>query len=78
MYNEEKDTFDLSRVPGIHDMREYIILSVFFFITLSSPQNVLLVTLAQSVQFDMLHNPYLGLTETLHRVENVPHIFGKD
>jgi len=40
MYNEEKDTFDLSRVPDVHDVREYTSVSckLFFFITLSSPR----------------------------------------
>mmetsp|Transcript_56610 Transcript_56610/g.120192 ORF Transcript_56610/g.120192 Transcript_56610/m.120192 type:complete len:1719 (+) Transcript_56610:117-5273(+) len=40
LYNEEKDTFDLSRVPDVHD----------------------------NVRFDMLHNPHLGLTETLQKL----------
>lgn len=40
LYDEEKDTFDLSRVPDVHD----------------------------NVRFDMLHNPHLGLTETLQKL----------
>lgn len=40
LYCEEKDTFDLSRVPDVHD----------------------------NVRFDMLHNPHLGLTETLQKL----------
>jgi inositol hexakisphosphate/diphosphoinositol-pentakisphosphate kinase len=40
LYNEEKDMFDLSRVPDVHD----------------------------NVRFDMLHNPHLGLTETLQKL----------
>jgi inositol hexakisphosphate/diphosphoinositol-pentakisphosphate kinase len=28
MYNEEKDTFDLSRVPDVHDVREYTSVSL--------------------------------------------------
>ena len=40
LYNEEKDTFDLSRVPDVHD----------------------------NVRFDMLHNPHLGLTDTLQKL----------
>jgi len=40
LYDEETDTFDLSRVPDVHD----------------------------NVRFDMLHNPHLGLTETLQKL----------
>jgi len=40
LYDEEKDIFDLSRVPDVHD----------------------------NVRFDMLHNPHLGLTETLQKL----------
>eukprot|EP00804_Cyclotella_cryptica_P009696 CCRYP_011232-RC/>CCRYP_011232-RC protein AED:0.07 eAED:0.07 QI:178/0.84/0.78/1/0.69/0.5/14/828/1553 len=40
LYDEEKDIFDLSRVPDVHD----------------------------NVRFDMLHNPHLGLTETLSKL----------
>ena len=40
LYNTETDTFDLSRIPDVHD----------------------------NVRFDVLHNPHLGLTETLHRL----------
>ena len=40
LYNEEDDTFDLSRVPDVHD----------------------------NVRFDMLHNPHLGLTQTLQKL----------
>ena len=40
LYDEEKDTFDLSRVPDVH----------------------------YNVRFDMLHNPHLGLTETLQKL----------
>jgi len=42
LYNEEKDEFDLTRVPDIHD----------------------------NVRFDMLHNPRLGLTDTLAKLYN--------
>ena len=40
LYDEEEDTFDLSRVPNVLD----------------------------NVRFDMLHNPHLGLTETLQKL----------
>jgi inositol hexakisphosphate/diphosphoinositol-pentakisphosphate kinase len=40
LYDEESETFDLSRVPDVHD----------------------------NVRFDMLHNPHLGLTETLQKL----------
>ena len=40
LYDDESDTFDLSRVPDVHD----------------------------NVRFDMLHNPHLGLTETLQKL----------
>eukprot|EP00985_Skeletonema_marinoi_P012906 scaffold6316_cov113-Skeletonema_marinoi.AAC.7 len=40
LYDEETETFDLSRVPDVHD----------------------------NVRFDMLHNPHLGLTETLQKL----------
>ncbi|KAL7543874.1 hypothetical protein ACHAXR_013260 [Thalassiosira sp. AJA248-18] len=43
LYHEEKDTFDLSRVPDVHD----------------------------NSRFDMLHNPHLGLTETLQKLYNL-------
>jgi len=42
-YDEDTDTFDLSRVPDVHD----------------------------NVRFDMLHNPHLGLTETLEKLYNM-------
>ena len=42
-YDEDTDTFDLSRVPDVHD----------------------------NVRFDMLHNPHLGLTETLVKLYNM-------
>eukprot|EP00986_Skeletonema_menzelii_P017176 scaffold18049_cov117-Skeletonema_menzelii.AAC.2 len=40
LYDDESETFDLSRVPDVHD----------------------------NVRFDMLHNPHLGLTETLQKL----------
>jgi inositol hexakisphosphate/diphosphoinositol-pentakisphosphate kinase len=40
LYDDETETFDLSRVPDVHD----------------------------NVRFDMLHNPHLGLTETLQKL----------
>jgi inositol-hexakisphosphate/diphosphoinositol-pentakisphosphate 1-kinase len=40
LYNTETDTFDLSRIPDVHD----------------------------NVRFDVLHNPHLGLADTLHRL----------
>lgn len=40
LYDAEKDKFDLSRIPDIHD----------------------------NVRFDILHNPHLGLSDTLHRL----------
>jgi Histidine phosphatase superfamily (branch 2) len=40
LYNTETDTFDLSRIPDVHD----------------------------NVRFDVLHNPHLGLADTLHRM----------
>ena len=40
LYNTETDTFDLSRIPDVHD----------------------------NVRFDVLHNPHLGLTDTLQRL----------
>ena len=45
-YDEDSDTFDLSRVPDVHD----------------------------NVRFDMLHNPHLGLTETLESLYNMAKI----
>ena len=65
LYNEDKDTFDLSRVPDVHDVRENKYSSSVFFITSNSPQILLFIALIQNVRFDMLHNPHLGLTETL-------------
>jgi inositol hexakisphosphate/diphosphoinositol-pentakisphosphate kinase len=46
LYDEDKDEFDLSRVPDVHD----------------------------NVRFDMLHNPHLGLTETLGKLYNLAKI----
>lgn len=40
LYDDESDTFDLSRIPDVHD----------------------------NVRFDMLHNPHLGLRNTLERL----------
>jgi inositol-hexakisphosphate/diphosphoinositol-pentakisphosphate 1-kinase len=40
LHDEDEDSFDLSRVPDVHD----------------------------NVRFDMLHNPHLGLTETLQKL----------
>ncbi len=38
LYNEDKDTFDLSRVPDVHDVRENSNITFYvFFITLNSP-----------------------------------------
>ena len=43
LYDEDKDFFDLSRIPEIHD----------------------------NVRFDMLHNPHLGLTNTLEKLYKI-------
>lgn len=40
LYDKEKDEFDLSRIPDVHD----------------------------NVRFDVLHNPHLGLSKTLHKL----------
>lgn len=43
LYDDDKDVFDLSRIPDIHD----------------------------NVRFDMLHNPHIGLTNTLEKLYKV-------